>query len=136
MTFEGRGRRHDVCVLLRGRVASGVGDLSKWMALRADAYAEKTGVRLLPGSLNVVLDHPWRVADASLRPEPPEYGVGMSIVPCRVEGIPAFILRTDDNNEGRGDHPPNVVEIAAAVHLRQALGLADGDEVEINVLGA
>ena len=116
-------------------MVTGIGDLSQWMALHVDAYSAKVRVALVPGSLNVVLDRAWRVPGDALRLEPPEYPVGMSIVPCRLGGIPAFILRTDDNEAGRGDHPPNVLEIAAAVHLRQALGLVDGDKVQIEVLG-
>jgi CTP-dependent riboflavin kinase len=57
----------------------------------------------------------------------------MSIVPCTINGLNAFILRTDKNDRGEGDHSPNIVEVAAAVRLRDALGLDDGDEVEIVV---
>lgn len=105
------------------------------MKVHADLYEVKTGVRLYPGSLNVVLDRPWHTSEGQVRLEPPEYGVGLSIVPCRIESVAGFILRTDKNDCGEGDHPPNVVEIAAAVHLRDALGLHDGDEVEITVAG-
>ena len=118
---------------LRGRVSGGVGGLAHWMTLHADLYEEKTGVRLYPGSLNVVLDGPWRVSGEPVRLEPPEYGVGLSMVPCTIEGLDAFIVRTDKNDRGEGDHPPHVVEVAAAVRLRDALGLRDGDEVEIVV---
>jgi riboflavin kinase, archaea type len=59
----------------------------------------------------------------------------MSIVPCTIAGIDAFILRTDKNNAGLGDHAPTVVEIAAPVRLRNALDLHDGDLVEITVVG-
>ncbi len=117
--------------VLRGRVASGIGDLARWMTQYADLYEHMTGVRLYPGSLNVILDQPWTVGDAALRLEPPEYGVSMSIVPCEINGVQAFIVRTDKNNAGLGDHPPNVVEIAAPTHLRTTLGLSDGDEVEV-----
>src|ERR1700685_2027405 len=127
--------RHDLGVRLRGRVTSGVGGQAKWMRVHADIYEAKTGVRLYPGSLNVVLDRPWHASDCQLRLEPPEYGVGLSIVPCRIEAVEGFILRTDKNDCGEGDHPPNVLELAAAVRLRDALGLRDGDEVEITVAG-
>ncbi len=122
--------------VLRGRVAGGVGDLSRWMTRYADAYERATGVRLHPGSLNVVLDKPWTVHRAPLRLEADDVGVGMSIVPCQIGHLPAFIMRTDRNNAGLGDHQPNVIEIAAAVNLRRALDLADGDTVEITVTDA
>lgn len=100
----------------------------------ADLFERKTGVRLYPGSLNAILDEPWIVADAALRLEPPEYGVALTIVPCEIDGVRAFIIRTDKNNAGLGDRPPNGLEIAAPTHLRTNLGLSDGDEVEIVIL--
>lgn len=72
---------------------------------------------------------------APIRLEPPEYGVAMSIVPCEISGVPAFILRTDKNNDGVGDHAPDIIEVAAATHLRSALGISDGDEVEVVIDG-
>lgn len=117
--------------VLRGRVASGVGDLARWMTQYSELFERTTGVRLYPGSLNVVLDEPWMVYDAPLRLEPPEYGVPMSIVPCQIRGIHAFILRTDKNNAGLGNHPPSVLEIAAPTHLRTTLRVEDGDEVVV-----
>jgi riboflavin kinase, archaea type len=120
-------------MMLRGRAASGIGGHAHWMMVHADLYETKTGVRLYPGSLNVVLDQPWHVGDQRIRLEPPEYEVGMSIVPCKINGLDAFILRTDKNDRGEGDHQPNVVEIAAPVRLRDALELTDGDEVEVEI---
>jgi len=120
---------------LSGHVASGKGDLAFWMDRYRDVYERVTGAALVQGSLNVVLDEPWVLGTPSIRLEPAEVGVGMNIVPCEIEGIPAFILRTDKNNSGDGDHPATVVEIAASVHLRAALGLRDGDRVEVVLPG-
>ena len=55
----------------------------------------------------------------------------MSLVPCRIFGLRAFILRTDLNESGQGPHPKNLVEVAAEVRLRDAYGLQDGDMVEV-----
>jgi riboflavin kinase, archaea type len=123
--------RHDAVVRLHGYVASGKGDLTFWMERQRAAYERVTGEPLIPGSLNVVLEGRWVVETPPVRLEPPEVGVGMNIVPCEIEGIRAFVLRTDRNNSGTGDHPTTVLEIAASVHLRQALGLRDGDRVEV-----
>jgi CTP-dependent riboflavin kinase len=57
----------------------------------------------------------------------------MNLVPCRIGDIAGFIVRTDQNEAGTGDHGRHVVEVAAAVNLRETLGLVDGDEVEIVV---
>jgi riboflavin kinase len=103
------------------------------MAQYADLYERVTGVRLFPGSLNVVLSHEYRLPPHRLRLEPGDYGgrVGMNLVPCTIDDQPAFILRTDQNEAGTGHHSRLIVEVAAAVRLRDALDLADGDEVEI-----
>src|SRR5580704_936800 len=79
-------------MLLRGLVTGGVSGHAHWMTVHADLYAAKTGVRLYPGSLNVALDHPWHVGRQRVRLEPPEYGVGMSIVQCTIQGLDAFIV--------------------------------------------
>jgi CTP-dependent riboflavin kinase len=78
------------------------------------------------------LDRPYSVPELRLRIESEEHGgrVGMNIVACRINGVPAFILRTDQNEAGTGHHGLNVIEIAAAVRLRDLLDLTDGDLVE------
>jgi hypothetical protein len=43
--------------------------------------------------------------------------VPLSIVPCQIGSLDAFILRTDKNDRGEGDHQPNVIEIAAEVAI-------------------
>lgn len=106
---------------LTGRVASGIGDLAIWMSLNAAVYTRAAGVELHPGSLNVELPEPGFVPPGATRLEPEDFevgGVGMNIVRCSVNGIPAFVLRTDRNNAGTGNHPPTVLEVAATVHLR------------------
>jgi CTP-dependent riboflavin kinase len=103
----------------------------------ADRYEECTGVRLYPGSLNVVLDEEYRLpAKPTMRLEPAVLGgrVGMNIVPCRIIGFPAFVLRTDHNEAGTGHHDRKIIEIGAVVRLRDELGLADGDLVTIEIL--
>jgi CTP-dependent riboflavin kinase len=102
----------------------------------ADLYEQCTGVRLYPGSLNVVLEEEYRLpADPPLRLPPAVLGgrVGMNIVPCRFLGLPAFILRTDQNEAGTGHRDRNVIEIGAARRLRDEFGLSDGDVVTIEI---
>lgn len=64
----------------------------------------------------------------------PECPVAFSIVACTIGEIGAFIVRTDKNDRGAGDHPPTVIEVAAAARLREALSIEDGDEVDVVVL--
>ena len=120
---------------LVGQVTSGQGDFAQWIEKLGDHNLRKTGLRLFPGTLNVRLDHPYRLPANPLRLEAAEYGgtVSVSLVPCRIFGRRAFILRTDGNEQGGGDHPHEIVEIATDIKLRDAFGLADGDVAEIEV---
>lgn len=120
---------------LIGKVTSGIGDCGQWIAKLHDHYRRKTGLDLFPGTLNVRLDRPYRVPRDSLRLDAHEYGgrVGISLVPCRVFGRRAYILRTDANDGGDGDHPPEVIEVATDVKLRDAFDLKDGDLVTVEV---
>lgn len=118
-----------------GTVRSGLGDFARWMELLADDYRALTGVRLVPGTLNVQLDADWSMPEEALvlEPDPARGTVRVFVAPCRIAGRPAFVVRTAANQEGRGDHPRSLVEIAADVHLRTALGLVDGDAVELEL---
>lgn len=119
---------------LVGKVDSGAGDLAQWMRKYRQAYRDATGVELVPGSLNVVLDRPYRLPeDGTVRLDPDQAGVGVTLVPCYIEGRRAFLFRTDRNEAGVGRHPRHIIEIVAELHLRDELGLEDGDRVEVVV---
>ena len=96
-------------------------------------YTLKTGVKLYPGSLNIELTEPYHLPKDVIRLEGHEYGgaVSLSILPCRVFDRKAFIIRTDKNASGEGDHPLNIIEVATDVKLRDEYNLKDGDEVEV-----
>jgi CTP-dependent riboflavin kinase len=122
--------------VVTGTVTSGIGDLGRWMVLYADAYEAETGVRLYPGSLNVLLRAEYRLPahpPMRLRPEVLGGRVGMNIVPCTIRGVAGFVLRTDQNEAGVGDHGRDIIEIGATVRLRDALDLSDGDTVSIEI---
>ena len=119
--------------ILCGRVTSGVGDFAQWICKLHDHYQRKTGLSFYPGTLNLELDEPYSVPDSCLRLEADEYGgtVSVSLIPCRVFGLPAFILRTDRNQGGDGVHSRRIIEVACEVKLRDEYGLVDGDEVQV-----
>lgn len=121
--------------VLRGFVASGMGNFSIWIERLRDFYFQKTGMYLYPGTLNVVLETEYTLPPQRIRLEKEEYGgrVSVSLVPCRIFDRPAFLLRTDANERGEGHHPRNVIEIACDVKLRDAYGLTDGSIVEVEV---
>lgn len=120
---------------LSGRVETGTGDFERWITELKDLYFAKTGMVFYPGTLNVRLDTPFRMPRGVTRLEAAEYGgsVSVSILPCTIGGKEAYILRTDANDQGRGDHPLTVVEIATDVRLRDHFGLNDGDVITIEV---
>jgi riboflavin kinase, archaea type len=122
-------------MLLRGRVASGLGDFSYWLEKLRDHYFRKTGMQFYPGTLNVMLDEPWSLPADCLRLDKEEYGgtVSVNLVPCRVFNRAAFLLRTDLNEAGLGPHPKNLIEIATDVRLRDLHRLSDGDLVEVEI---
>ena len=59
--------------------------------------------------------------------------MSVSLLPCSVSGIQGFIMRTDPNADGTGDHPKTIIDAAAQVRLRDALNVSDGDIVTIKV---
>lgn len=122
---------------IRGRVVSGMGNFSIWIERLRDHYLRKTGMLLFPGTLNLQLDEPWFVPAGCLRLEGAEYGgtVTVNLVPCTIFGRPAFILRTQANEEGRGHHPRTILEVATDVKLRDTYRLRDGDLVEVEIPG-
>jgi len=77
-------------------------------------------MRLYPGTLNIELPTPYSLPSNVMRLEANEYGgaVSVSIVPCQIFDRQAFLLRTDQNEQGTGHHSRNLIEIAADVRLR------------------
>src|SRR5438046_8664968 len=71
----------------------------------------------------------------ALRLEKEEYGgpVSVSIMPCKIVGRKAFILRPDTDTGKHGDPPERILEIATDVNLRDTYRLKDGDIVEVEV---
>jgi riboflavin kinase, archaea type len=121
--------------ILRGVVVSGMGNFSFWLEKLESYYTQKTGMRLFPGTLNLRLDQPYSLPADVIRLEKEEYGgtVSVSMVRYRIFDRPAFLLRTDANEAGRGHHPKNVIEIATDIKLRDLYHLRDGDEVEVHL---
>ena len=119
--------------VLKGKVVTGVGNFSFWIEKLRDHYLNKTGLRLFPGTLNIQLDAPFELPRERARLEAEEYGgtVSVNIVPCKVFGLAAVILRTD-----KADSEPQsrkLIEVACEVKLREQQQLRDGDVVEVEV---
>lgn len=121
--------------MLRGKLVSGRGDFGYWIEVLQALYEQKTGMRLYPGTLNVELPTPYSLPPNVIRLEAREYGgtVSVNIVPCRVFGRAAFLLRTDANERGTGHHSKNIIEIATDIGLRNTYSLRDGDWIEVEI---
>ena len=119
--------------ILEGRVTTGFGVAKEHLAPVADIIRARTGLpTLAPGTLNVRLSAPYRFEpDAEVTQA--EYGYErLKLKRCCVRGVPAVILRPETHESGNG-HGDAYVELLAAVHLRTALGLVDGDLVDVVV---
>ena len=114
-------------------MVSGLANFGFWIERLSSFYEAKTGMHLYPGTLNLELAVPYSLPANVLRLEAEEYGgsVSVSIVPCRIFDRPAFLLRTDQNEQGTGHHARNIIEIATDIRLRDAYQLKDGDWVEV-----
>ena len=119
--------------VLRGKVVTGAGSFSFWIEKLQDHYRDKTGMQLFPGTLNVELDEPFDLPRERARLEAEEYGgtVSVNIVPCKVFGRRAVILRTD-KAEGE-PQSRKIIEVACEVKLREQHQLRDGDVLEVEV---
>ena len=122
--------------VLSGIVVSGQGNFSSWIEKLQEHYRRKTGMRLFPGTLNILLDYPYSLPPDVIRLEKEEYGgtVSVSLGPCRIFDRRAFLIRTDANEAGRGHHPKTIIEIATDVKLREPVfhlytGLPNGPKV-------
>jgi len=123
-------------MILTGIVRSGKGNFSYCMEKLQTLCPARTGVALYPGSLDsglaVSYDLPVK---GVIRLEKEAYGgrVSVSLLPCAGPGIQGFIMRTDANADGTGDHPKTIIEVAAQVRLRDALNVSDVHFVTIKV---
>ncbi len=128
-----------VILKTKGYVKTGIGDFSKKMESISgllDLYYTKTKMRFYPGTLNINIKKDFSFPDKCIRIEGYEYGgsVSINILPCKINGVDAFILRTDNNEKGLNkNHPKSLLEIACKYKLREKLNLFDDDQVEIEI---
>jgi riboflavin kinase len=124
---------------LRGKVASGLG-VGRYYISREGyrrQFSERLGLDPIPGTLNLKLDRPFVLDDSdpdSIRIEgfiEEGRSFGACICrPVRIGGIRGAIVRPE-----RTSYSAALLELVAPVNLREALGLSDGDEVEVVLEG-
>jgi len=128
-------------LVIRGRVQSGTSQAAHWLSLFNAAYAQKLGIAVFPGSINVALDEPfdwfdarWETAVISFGRE--EYGGERDILllPCSLStapGVSAFLWST--TTAARDARERLLAEVIAPVGLRATYGLRDCDPVAIEL---
>ena len=107
----------------------------------AERLAELAGFPIIPGTLNVRLPAPvergsrWRYVRAE--EIAPDWSgrsgqTGYHMVAVTVGGRFRGLAFQADEPDGPG-YPPDQIELLSEVHLRSALGLADGDAVAVAI---
>src|SRR5207249_10315470 len=121
---------------LRGEITTGVGNFSYWLDKLEPYYTRKTGMRLFPGTLNVHLTSgSYPTLTNALRLEKEEYGgrVSVSIVPCKIIGRKAFILRPDTETGKYGDPPDGIRHIDTEVNRHDTVQMKTGHSTLMRV---
>ena len=107
----------------------------------AERFEAIAGFVVVPGTLNVrvpvplVRDARWRYVPAvEIAPDWREQTgqTGYHLVDVLVAGRYRAVAFQADEPDGIG-YPPDQIELLSETHLRSALGLADGDRIEIAV---
>ncbi|MGB5099833.1 MAG: DUF120 domain-containing protein [Methanothrix sp.] len=120
---------------MRGKILSGLGQAKYF--LTCDGYSrqflESLGFVPFPGTLNVLLEVPFPTERQAIKIEGfAEEGRSFGECKCyriKLNGIDAAVVRPE-----RSRYPPELIEVIAPVPLRRALGLEDGDLVEVILL--
>jgi CTP-dependent riboflavin kinase len=125
----------EIKMLLEGKVKSGLGEASFWIRKAEEGLMKKTGMNLFYGTLNLELEEEYKLGENSDILHKEEYGgiFEVLIKKCKVKGNTAYILRTEKNETGEGDHPLNIIEIVSDINFRKKYELKDGDKILVEV---
>jgi len=120
---------------MRGKITSGLRQGQYFLTREGYSrqFLERLGFVPFPGTLNVLLDEPFPAERQAIKIEGfAEEGRTFGECRCyriKLNGIDALVVRPE-----RSRYPPELIEVIAPVHLRRALGLEDGDPVEVILL--
>ena len=121
--------------VMRGKIASGLGQGQYFISREGYSrqFLQHLGFVPFPGTLNVLLDEPFPAGQQAIKIEGfQEEGRSFGECKCyriKLNGIDAAVVRPE-----RSRYPPELIEVIAPVQLRRALGLEDGDPVEVILL--
>ena len=120
---------------MRGIIAAGLGQGQYFISREGYSrqFLHHLGFVPFPGTLNVLLEEPFPVEQQAINIEGfQEEGRSFGECKCyriKLNGIDAAVVRPE-----RSRYPAELIEVVAPVHLRRALGLKEGDPVEVIVL--
>ncbi|MCY0868421.1 MAG: CTP-dependent riboflavin kinase [Desulfurococcus sp.] len=119
--------------VVKGRVVDGLGEGGWYVKLYSSIIEKTLGITPYPGTLNVELVDPPRLDFKELNYveiKPPKQGLGgLLAVKALIKDIPVYIVKPVVTR-----HPPSIIEVISAHHLRKKLGLKTGDLIEIILL--
>jgi len=120
---------------MRGKISAGLGQGQYFIAREGYSrqFLHHLGFVPFPGTLNVLLEGPFPAEKQAIKIEGfQEEGRSFGECKCyriKLNGIDAAVVVPE-----RSRYPADLVEVVAPVQLRRALGLKDGDPVEITLL--
>jgi len=122
-------------MILEGKVKTGIGEAAFWVKKAEASFEKKTGMKLFHGTLNLELKKPYKLGEDSMILNKEEYGgiYEVLIKKCKVKGHDSYIVRTEKNESGEGDHELNVIEIVSDISFREKYNLKDDDIVLVEI---
>lgn len=120
---------------MRGKILSGLGQAQYFLTREGYSrqFSAKLGFVPFPGTLNVLLEEPLPAEGTTIEIESfTEEGRAFGACKCHrilLNGIAAAAVRPE-----RSRYPPELIEVIAPMQLRLALGLKDGDAVDVVLL--
>lgn len=118
---------------LKGKIVTGLGEGQYYIS--RDGYRKQFNLKLgfdpSPGTLNLKLAEPFPQTEVGsieiegFEDKNGKFG-GCKCYLVKISDIKGAIVRPE-----RSNYPPDLIEVIAPVHLRKALNLKDGDELEL-----
>jgi len=132
MVVKYKGKRRQG-MILKGKVASGIGTAKMWVSKIEDVFEKKTGMKIYHGTLNIRLEEDYVVEpDWIIKPE--EFGGTQNVLvkKCEIMEKEAYIVRAEKNQIGQGDHDLKTIEIVSNINFREMYNLKDQDCIIIS----
>lgn len=117
-------------MIYEGKVQKGLGNANYWIKKVEKIFYEKTNMKLFYGTLNIMLEKPYKLQKYFIIKKE-EYGGTQDVLvqECKIFGEKAYILRAE-----KTAHKDNILEIVSNINFRKTYNLKDDDEIQILVI--